>query len=65
METKTRKVRKRVKLKKRSFFSREITNLKDEMRRITSVEIIIFAIFIFIFIIGIFHKVIYNYFAGL
>lgn len=63
MEDKTRRVRKRVKLKKRNFFIKEIANFKDELRRLRSREIIVFAVIIIIFIAAIFHRVIYEYFA--
>jgi hypothetical protein len=57
MEPKPRIIRKRIKLRKKSFFKREVMN-------ITYREIFIFAIFALFLLFGLFHKAIYSYFAG-
>lgn len=58
MEPEPRIIRKRVKLRKRSFFKREIMNVSYR-------EILIFIIFGVFFILLLFYKVIYNYLAGI
>lgn len=57
MEPKPRVIRKRIKLRKKSFFKREVMN-------ITYREIFIFAIFAFFLLFGLFYRAIYNYFIG-
>lgn len=56
MEPKTRIIRKRVKLKRRSFLKREVKWLDISYR-----DLSIFIVFFIVFLLGLFHKVIYNY----
>lgn len=59
MEGKPRRVRKRVSRKKAPFFKR-----KSQLLKVSYGEVSIFLFFTIFFLIGLFHKVIYNYLSS-